>query len=445
MSLGNVEEAVEEISDSITPFLANKVAEQNLEFDIDPSKGLTQKKYGWYSNNSLFDKTHFTEIPGAIELSTSATGSDTARIRSATAGQYRSQTLAVPGVGAAVTSGVSRDANNYVSLDNGVVAIGAGWHDSSSGGWNVGGTIQTFIGFKIDSEGAKAVLISDGEHQAGSPVSQENWSEDVLDDSGANRRNPSGQLFTPEDGYIYNMPYTWYNQGALVVGLVDKSMNKFLPVHQFEVDGEPSLDRPNLPTNVIVDNDGDAASTTVELGGMQFSRYGEGQELPTRNTQVSRFTSGSFIGTAKVTNNNALDPQAEPGSPLVAIRSEDQLDDTLIRVPKIVMDADADVYLYQWDEYDDAAALTGENFRKPKTVTSGESKLEVDTEATDYSPSTYTLRGVTKIEGGKKEVSLGVESTNDKLPIRGTRVVTVVSDGTSTDAQPIIVDVEEGF
>lgn len=74
MSLGNIENSLERLKGSVTPFLAQKTAEQTLDFDIDPSKGLTKKRYKWYSDNVLHDDSYFTDIPGAIEISTSGTG-----------------------------------------------------------------------------------------------------------------------------------------------------------------------------------------------------------------------------------------------------------------------------------------------------------------------------------------------------------------------------------
>jgi len=449
MSLGNIEDGLEKLEGAVTPFLANKTAEQSIDFDIDPSKGLTKKRYKWYSNNTLFDNTHFIDIAGGIEVSTSSTGTDTARIQSNKAGQYRSQTLSVPGVGFTFNSSnnLTVAGDGTVSLDNGLVAIGAGWHAGTNGGWNVStNDVITFLGFKIDTSGVQAVLVSNGTHQADSPVSQEDWNIDTLDGSGSNRKNPSGLQFDPEKGYIWNGPYTWYNQGALVIGFVDKSLNKFIPVHRFEVDKEPSLDRPNLPTQLILDNDGDATSLTVDLGGMQYSRYGSGTEASTRTTPTSRFTDSNFVADSKVTNNNSLDARAEPGVPLVSVQSEQSIDDTVLTVPKFSTNVNNDIYVLQWDEFNPGSALTGANFRDPHSNLDAETKILVDTEASDYTPSSDAVfRGYDRIEGGNNDDVLGSATTDDTVPIGATRVITAVHDGSAADVTPIKVDVEEGY
>lgn len=448
MSFDKIEKSLDQLEGSVTPFLANKTASQSIDFDIDPSKGLTKKRYLWYSGNSLFDSTHFTDIPGAIEVSTSGTGSDTARIQSNKAGQYRSQTLSVPGVGFTFDSstGISFASDGTVSLDNGLVAVGSGWHSGTNGGWSVSSNdVVTFFGFKIDSTGVEAVLVSDGSHQGSSPVAQEDWNIDTLDGSGSNRRNPSGRQFDPSSGYIWNGPYTWYNQGALIIGFVDKALNKFIPVHRFEVDGEPSLDRPNMPTQLIVDENGDAASVTVDLGGMQYSRYGSGGDTSTRTTPVSRETSGNFIADQRVLTNNSIDPNSEPGVPLVSVQAEDSVDDTVIRVPAYHTNVNNDIYVFQWDEYDPATALTGANFRDPTANADAETRILVDTEATDYTPSEAVFRGYDRIEGGNNDDILGSATTDDFVPINATRVITAVHSGSTSDVTPIKVDVEEGF
>jgi len=449
MSYRKIEEALSDLSDSVTPFMANKTAEQSIEFAIDPSKGLTKKRYAWYSNNTLFDNSLISDIEGGLQLSTGSNGSDSVRIRSVVPGEYRSQTLAVPGVGFNIEpETIEIDSDKLVSTDSGVIAIGAGWHDNSAGGWDVNGasgTIQTFFGFKIDPDGTDAVLVSQGQHKGDSPVPQEEWNIDTLDGS-SNSDNPSGLEFRPDNGYIWNGPYTWYNQGALVMGFVSKERNKFIPAHRFEIDGVPSIDRPNMPTTVIVDNDGAADSTNVKVGGMQFSRYGSGDEKDVRLTPLSRVTSGNYVSDTVATNgNNAVAPRDEPGKPLVSARKVDDLDDTTAIGNTIEADSVDNVYIFAWDEYEPDAALTGANFRDPSGVDADETKLEVDTAATDYTPQTALLRGWAKLGGEKRDAQVGVERTDDRVPIDATRIYTVVNDGSSTDLQPFKVNIQESF
>lgn len=449
MTFLDLEKSLDDLGDSVTPFLANKTAQQEIEFAIDPSKGLTKKRYAWYSNNSLFDSSFVSNIAGGLELSTGSSSGDTARIRSSVPGQYQSQTLAVPGIGFNVEPNVIEvDSDNLVSTDSGLVAIGAGWHDNSAGGWDVNGssgTIRSFLGLKIDTAGSEVVLISEGQHRGGSPVSQENWNIDTLDGS-SDEDNPSGMEFRPDNGYIINTPYTWYNQGALVIGFIDKTRNRFIPIHRFEVDGIPSIDRPNLPTTVILDNDGNAETIITKVGGMQYSRYGTGEVTDVRVTPISRQTTGNYISnTVAVDSNDSIDPRAEPGKPLVSVQKQDSLDDTVGVVETVSLDSDNDVYVFVWDEYEPSAALTGENFRQPTGIDTVETKYNADTSATDYTPQTALLRGWKKIKGGKKDSEISTDRTDDRIPIDATRIYTVVNAGTDTDADPFKIDIQESF
>jgi hypothetical protein len=86
--IGEARQVYEGLDPILTPFDAMKTAEQNVQFAIDPSHGLTKSRYAWYSNENRFDSTFVSEDIGAIGLQTGSSGSDTARIRSAFSGQY---------------------------------------------------------------------------------------------------------------------------------------------------------------------------------------------------------------------------------------------------------------------------------------------------------------------------------------------------------------------
>lgn len=433
------------LEDYSTPFQAVKTAAQETQFALDPSKDLTRRRYAWHSNNALFDATYLSnnDANGTITLDTGGSSANTARIRSAIAGQYVSQTLAQPGIGLDIApSNVSIDSDNLASLSHGTVALGAGWHDGSSGGWGVGGPVQTFIGLKMDSGGVEAHLISNGSHIGDSPVPQSEWNLDPMDGTG-----PSGEVLRPQDGYIYNMPYTWYAFGALFVGIIHPETDQPIFFHRFTVDNA-SFDRPNLPTLLVVDDNGVASSLRTELGGMQYALYGaqlSGEGGEERATEASR--TDYSVGTQAVTNNNSIDPVAEPGTPVVAIQRQGGVRDLSLRIDGIQANTDAPIYLFSWDEYDPATALSGANFRDPnETVTpSSESKIKLDTAATDYTLTTAVSRGVDYLNTQKNQESFQTLPTDDRIPIDATRVITAVHDGASATVDPAQVRVVEGY
>lgn len=429
-----------------TPFDALKTATQHSQFAIDPSKGLTRRRYGYYSNNTLFDETLISEddANGVLNITTTATSTDTARLRSALAGQYVSQSLAQPGIGIDIANAnATVDANNHASISHGTIGIGAGWHDGTSGGWGVNpGPIQTFLGLTYTSTGTNAVLISNGQHLADSPVPQSEWNIDPMDGTG-----PSQEVLDPSSGYIYNMPYTWYGYGALYVGIIHPQKDHPLFFHKFTLD-QASLDRPNIAPMVVVDNQGTASSLNVNVGGMQYALYGAqvseegGEERATETTRV-----GLNVATAVVTANNAVDMNAEPGVPVVAFKREPPVRDLSLRLDELVATPDAPVWLFSWDEYDPATALTGANFRDPyEPVTpETETNIVVDTEATDYTPTLAVARGMDYVYTDKNTQSLEQISTDDRIPIDATRVITAVHAGTSATINPAQIRIVEGY
>lgn len=431
------------LQDYATPFQALKTATQYTQFALDPSKDLTQRRYGWYSNNALFDSTHFAnnDANGTISIDTGGSGANTARLRSALAGQYISQSLAQPGVGLNIADANVSLNDGLASLSHGTIGVGAGWHDGSGGGWSVGGTIQTFLGLTFDSSGTEAVLVADGSHVGDSPVAQSDWNLDPMDGSG-----PSGRTLRPQNGYIYNTPYTWYGYGALYVGIVHPEEDEPIFFHKFAVD-ETSFDRPNIPPMVVFDDGETAASLSAEVGGMQYALYGAqlaeegGEERATEvtNTEYS-------VDTASVDSNGGVDPNAEPGTPVVAFRRESGVRDLSLRLDGLVARTDAPIWIFSWDEYDPTTALTGATFRDPnETINSSESKVKVDTAATDYTPTEAVARGIDYVYTDKNQDSLEQLSTDDRIPIDATRVITTVHDGGAATVDPAQIRIVEGY
>lgn len=299
----------------------------------------------------------------------------------------------------------------------------------------MGGPVNTFLGILIDDSGAQAVLISNGNHLGDSPVSQENWNKDEADGE-EDSDNPSGLTYRPDNGYIYNFPYTWYAHGALFVGVIHPTKEKFVPFHRFNVN-RSSLDRPNVTPMVMLDNGGVADSLSASLGGMQYVLYGAGREASEeRGVDTSRITNSNFIGNQVVTNNEAIDPQEEVGVPIVAIRRKDGVRDIPVSAREIIPEVSDDIYVFAWDEYDIDTVLTGGTWREPHdTLFPAETKLEVNTDATDYTLGTAVARGWDKkdVSGNKAESSF--LETDDRIPIDATRVYTAVHAGTATDGE----------
>lgn len=427
-----------------TPFNVPLSAEQSVQFSIDPNQGLTARRYQWYSNGSMFDSTLLSEVEAGIRLETSATGSDVARIHSSISGQYIAQTLARPGAGLIIDDGnVEIDQNHHASLTHGAVYVGAFWWDSTNT------QVDTGIGYKWDSTGWYFFVKSNGVHLGDSPVPQSEFDIDPFDLSG-----PGGQIADPSSGYVYNWPYTWYNQGPFEAGFLSPISNRLEETNRFVVNGRPSTATPNFPIQLVISNEGTASQLGVELGGMQYSTYGGSiADIEFRETDETRVTAGqNYISPSKSLTQNAIDPSTEPGVPLVSFQRDSGERDLALLVQELfARPISDDIYIYQWDEWNPSTALTGASFTDPVTPNNAgrESKIVTDTQATGYTPSSSALlRSVRFFEGGTKNKTGEIISqrTDTRVEIDATRVITAVNDGDSTaDVDPFFVKVEESY
>jgi len=440
---GQQREMEDALASYSTPFKVLNTAEQSVQFSIEPQKGLTKRRYLWYSNGSLFDETLFDDTAeSGIRLATTATGTDSARVHSSITGQYVAQTVAKPGMGLIFDeANVEIDENNRVSLTHGEIYAGAFWWD------DVNDQIDTGIGYKWDSTGWYFFCKSQGDHLGNSPVPQSEFNIDTFDSDG-----PSGQVYNPANGYVYNWPYTWYNEGPFEAGILNPVTNVFEETNRFKVNGRPTTNTPNFPVQAVVRNDGTAQQLGVEFGGMQYSTYGGGiGSIEFRETDLSRVTEGqSYITPAKQLTNDSVDPALEPGVPLVSMQRETGGRDVAVAIQQLdIRPINDDIYVFQWDEWDPATALTGANFTDPVSTNSpDESKLKVDTSATDYTPTNAILRSMRFVEGGKKnqQSSAVTQRVDARVQIDATRIITAVTDGDATaDVDPFIVKTEESF
>lgn len=398
---------------SKTPFLAQKTAKQAIQFAIDPSQGLTRERYSWFSNGTRFDSSLFSEVEAGIRLATTATGTDEARIQSAFAGQYISQTLAQPGIGLIIDNGNVSTSGGSTTLSHGEVYAGAFFWDTAND------RIDTGLGYKWDSSGWTFEARSLGTHIGNSPISQSEF-KGPYDGSG-----PSNKVRTPADGLICNWPYTWYNEGPFGSGLIDNDLARFVEQVRTSESGRPSFDTPNLPVQLVVRNAGTASALGVELGGMQYSTYGATGVNQTRDTY------GTNQGVSVTTDTpDPIAPTSTPGEPIYALQRETGEESLELRLDSLRVDAPNDVTVYFFDEYDPASALTDESFEDTFRFNESETKTQFDRSATAYSPSTAVFRGLQPVDSGKKnEDAVTQAEIEDRIPIGATRIVTATDDG----------------
>lgn len=129
--------------------------------------------------------------------------------------------------------------------------------------------------------GLEAVVLRNGSDNE--VVDMANFSNDPLDGTG-----PSGLNFkdNPEqfnDGYVFEIDFTWYGYGPILFKIIDKKVNGRVPrshiVHVEDIPQNTSIANPNLP--IRVKNTGGVGNCHVS--GRQYSIIGE-VEFPERAT-----------------------------------------------------------------------------------------------------------------------------------------------------------------
>lgn len=432
-----------------TPFGAEKTAEVDIQVSIDPSFGLNKQRFGWYSNGNFLDDANITEEKGKLLLSTSATSDDSVRLRSAYPGQYIAHTVSEPGLGATIPEKHLEFADDgTVSLTHGEISLEiAQWSDTNQRALNAHG-----ISFESDATYAQ---VRAGDQNVAF-VPQENWNIDTLDGSG-DAGNPSGKQLRPQDGYTYLFIYSWYGEGAYILAVADPASGKVLPMHWYVPDqNSDSVHSPNMPVQATVENQGTADPLECRVGGMSYITHGSrkaGIGVGTRSVEEARSTATGFIDTPAVFNNEAVDPLAEPGVPLIAVRRDtDQIrfEKALrMEIVDIFANVDSNIYVFVFDEYGDANANINGTFNRPTStgMSGDETGLETNTDLTTYSPSRAEVRGVTFISSSKNSAVTVTGDSSSRVPLQATSVVTaaLAPGANSTAAQPFVATIVEGF
>ena len=449
----DVEDQLKDLNDYFslstqTPFDALKTAELDVQFAIDPSFGLNKQRFGWYSNRNFLDATNITEDGGKLVLTTTATGTDSVRLRSAYPGQYIAHTVSEPGVGARIPSEhLEYDSEGNVSLTHGEISIDiAQWSDTDQRALNSHG-----VSYEGD---ATYHQVRSGDQNV-EFVKQENWNIDTLDGSDIEGRNPSGVHLRPEDGFVHLFYYTWYGEGAYILAFGDPNTQRVLPAHRYvPSEGNPPVEAPNMPVQVTVENQGTADPLECRVGGMQYVTHGarkKGVGVGTRSLEETRLPPSGYISTEVVTSNEAVKPFQEPGVPLMAIRR--RLGDLRfekglrLEVTELFANVKSDIFVFIFDEYDGENANIDGTFTQPSGAGTDDTGLETNTNLTTYTPSNAEIRGVTFISSSKNSTTTITGDSSSRVPLQSTSVITaaLAPGSNNTTTAPFIANIVEGF
>ena len=322
-----------------------------------------------------------TAANGEIILSTGATATSAADLRSLEVGRY------IPGYAAQIGNGARvptpPTGNQY-----------AEWGGISSNGGD------DAILWGVDATGVYVKRSRNGVTET--KVYQSSWNIDVVDGlNGVN--NPSGVALNLADGNIFQIDFTWYGYGQILWGLITNigDTQTFVPVHREKVTGTTSITSPNLRTYAISDNGGDASNFDLYIGGRQYSIVG--QYIPD-----FRFVA-EYRGVVTATTSP---------TPLITFKGKTGFLDRSVLMDAItVLVANNPIIL---EVYLDGT-LTGASFGTPTNYTASETALEVDISATAITGGTlfwseYFLNGATPSRPQLSQEFLDVD-INSQAPV----------------------------
>lgn len=196
---------------------------------------------------------------GEIQVSTDTTSNALARLQTKKYGRYRSGDLSEVGIQVRFPTDLS---GGTAGQD----IIWGGFTSNNGLGWGVDGT-------------GMYVFRRDGGTE--NKVYQSSWNRDRLDGT-----DESGLDLDLSDGTVFHVLYGWYGSrpARFYAEVHDPklNLNRLIEVHRIRVTGAPSVENPDLPIAVEVDNSGTSAAQDLFVGGRQYTLVGGGGPLDTR-------------------------------------------------------------------------------------------------------------------------------------------------------------------
>lgn len=218
-------------------------------FEIVPTKGTSAIR----DITTIVGSAGITTASAELHMTTGTTAGSSIENRSAARGRYMS------GFGGQIGIGFRLDSSTASAI-SGTADVKWGYFTDDDG-----------FGFGKDSGGLYTFVLRDGVQT--DKTYSTSWNFDTLDGNG-----PSGLTWNGLRGNIYHINFSWYGYGGIFFVIIDidpitKQQREFL-VHQYRPDSDTSVEYPNLPINVKVDNGDQSTNLGVFVGGRQFSVIG---------------------------------------------------------------------------------------------------------------------------------------------------------------------------
>ena len=382
---GNYENlTVEEVAGNRSLFGELITTERTPLIEINPALGLSVLR----DLTSVAGTGTVTNAAGEFLVSTGATTASTSQLETIESGRYYPGTASQAGLGIRVPDTYTGTA--YAE-------------------WGYFGPTDGF-GFGTDATD-NYIFYTRASSQT--KVYQTAWNVDPMDGTG-----PSKATLDMSKGNIYQINYSWYGYGVIEWYVVtDNITGKQSPVlvHRYRPVSENSIQNPNQPITVKVDNGNTTTDFIVYVGGRQYSVYG--RYLPSfRLTQESRVLQGS-IGTTFV--------------PLVTFRRKSGFNSYPVKFHEVSLITDVNIL---W-ELRLSATLTGASFGAVSNVPTTETALEVDVAATSMTGGQKLESGLVATGGVGANQSGSLSNDSYSLEIPGTEEVTLCAralTGTAT-------------
>ena len=348
--------------------------ERTSLIEINPALGLSALR----DTTSVVGTGAVTATGGEIVVSTGATTASTSQLESVESGRYYPGTASQAGLGIRVPDTYTGTANAE---------------------WGYFGSTDGF-GFGID---ATNDYIFYTRAASKTKVYQSSWNVDPMDGTG-----PSGATLDMSKGNIYQISFSWYGYGVIEWYVVtDNITGKQVPilVHRYRPESVNSIQNPNQPLTVKVDNGNTTTDYTVYVGGRQYSIYGR-YNPSFRRTQETRIAQAN-IGTTFV--------------PLITFRRKSGFNSYPVKFHEVSLITDVSLI---W-ELRVSGSLTNASFGAVTNVPTTETALEVDIAAT-------AITGGQKLESGLVATGgVGVNQTGSAildsfaLEVPGTEEITL--------------------
>jgi hypothetical protein len=189
---------------------------------------------------------------------------------------------------------------------------------------------------------------------------------------------------------------------------------------------------------------------------MQYSTHGKGDLVTTtRATEEARHPGSSFITENVVLTDEVVDPYQTTMAPLVAAKrdpTKQEVEKGLrFEVENTLVDADSPIYLFVFDEFDEAAANLDGTFNKTnsRSAVPSETNIFTNTTATIYEPTSESVvRSMAYIPSSKKDpASVTKEETSSRIPLTATIVIAaaLAPGANNTTADPVLATFREGY